>query len=121
MTNAELIAALRYCSDNEREEGCDECPYLHNGMCRSMLSDAAYALEAAEQRIAELEAQIDELTTKRAVMDRREYELLQVELSKLLNKRLWCGRNEEQGYRNGVRAAKSKLKEVFYAQEEVQT
>lgn len=51
-------------------------------------------------------------------MDRREYEYLQEELSKLLNKRLWCGRNEEQGYRNGVLAAKSKLKEVFYAQED---
>ena len=55
MTNAELIKALRYCSDNEKEDGCDECPYLHNGMCRTMLSDAAYALEAAEQRIARLE------------------------------------------------------------------
>lgn len=55
MNNAELIRALRYCSDNERDEGCDECPYLHNGMCRTMLSDAAYALEAAEKRIAELE------------------------------------------------------------------
>lgn len=55
MTNEELIAALRYCSDNEKEDGCDECPYLHNGMCHTMLSDAAYALEAAEQRIAELE------------------------------------------------------------------
>ncbi len=51
----ELIKALRYCSDNEREDGCDECPYLHNGMCRTMLSDAAYALEAAEQLIADLE------------------------------------------------------------------
>ena len=29
MTNEELIKALRYCSDNEKEEGCDECPYLH--------------------------------------------------------------------------------------------
>ena len=29
MTNAELIKALRYCSDNEKEEGCDECPHLH--------------------------------------------------------------------------------------------
>jgi hypothetical protein len=58
MNNAELIKALRYCSDNEKEEGCDECPYLHNGMCRTMLSDAAYALEAADKRIVELEAQI---------------------------------------------------------------
>ena len=53
-------------------------------------------------------------------MDRREYEHLQEELSKLLNKRLWCGRNEEQGYRNGVLAAKSKLKEVFYRQQEME-
>ena len=56
--NAELIKALRYCSDNEKQDGCDECPYLHNGMCFTMLSDAAYALEAAEKRIAELEAQL---------------------------------------------------------------
>ena len=49
--NAELIKALRYCSDNEKEDGCDECPYLHNGMCRTMLSDAAYALEAADAQL----------------------------------------------------------------------
>lgn len=55
MTNEELIKALRYCSDNEKEDGCDECPYLHNGMCRTMLSDAADALEAAEKRISDLE------------------------------------------------------------------
>ena len=65
MTNAELITALRYCSDNEKEDGCDECPYLHNGMCRTMLSDAAYALEAADKRIAELENQ--EPTEKQVV------------------------------------------------------
>ena len=53
--NAELIKALRYCTDNEKQDGCDECPYLHNGMCRTMLSDAAYALEAAD---AALEKQI---------------------------------------------------------------
>lgn len=53
-------------------------------------------------------------------MTRQEYEYLQEDLSKLLNKRLWCSKNEEQGYRNGVLAAKSKLKEVFYAQQEVQ-
>ena len=58
MTNAELIKALRYCSDNEKQDECDECPYLHNGMCRTMLSDAAYALEAADKRIADLEARL---------------------------------------------------------------
>lgn len=45
MTNEELIKALRYCSDNEKQDGCDECPYLHNGMCHTMLSDVAYAIE----------------------------------------------------------------------------
>lgn len=46
-------------------------------------------------------------------MTRQEHEYLQERLSKLLNKRLWCGRNEEQGYRNGVLATKSLVKEVF--------
>ena len=41
----ELIDALRYCSDNEKQDGCDECPFLHNGMCHTMLSDAADAIE----------------------------------------------------------------------------
>lgn len=72
MNNTELIKALRYCTDNETQEGCDECPYLYNGICHTMLSDAAYALEAAERRIAELEAQIPkegEWTT----VERQEY------------------------------------------------
>lgn len=61
MTNAELIKALRYCSDNEKQDGCDECPYLHNGMCHTMLSDAAYALEAADIKIADYTAAIEAL------------------------------------------------------------
>ena len=40
MTNAELITELTYCANIEK---------------RKVLSDAAYALEAAEKRIAELE------------------------------------------------------------------
>lgn len=62
MTNAELIAALRYCiSDNA--DDCDLCPYQsdckRNGTGKDkMIRDVADALEAAEKRIAELEAQI---------------------------------------------------------------
>lgn len=61
MTNAELIKALRYCiSDNA--DDCDLCPYQsdckRNGTGQGkMIRAAAAALEAAEQRIAELEAQ----------------------------------------------------------------
>ena len=51
-------------------------------------------------------------------MDRREYEELQERMSKLLNKRLWMSRNEEEGYRKGVLAAKSALKAAFYKQQE---
>lgn len=58
MTNAELIAALRYCiSDNA--DDCDLCPYQSD--CKSngtgqgkMIRDAADALEAADKRIEEL-------------------------------------------------------------------
>ena len=62
MTNAELIAALRYCiSDNA--DDCDLCPYQidckSNGTGKDkMIRDAADALEAADKRIAELEAQL---------------------------------------------------------------
>ena len=58
MTNAELIKVLRYCG---KSLGCDErCPLLGkpSGACFKMIRDAADALEAAEQRIEELEAQL---------------------------------------------------------------
>ena len=56
MTNAELITALRNCSDGE----CSLCPYddyeLSTKGCEAkMMRDAADALEADEKLIAELE------------------------------------------------------------------
>lgn len=50
MTNAEMIKAIR-----ENEE-CNDCAISIHGDCneRKMMFAAAYALEAAEQRIAEL-------------------------------------------------------------------
>ena len=65
MTNAELIKALRYCAEHE---GCDyyiakDCPREETWVCgvdceQILMRDAADALEAADKRIAELEAQI---------------------------------------------------------------
>ena len=57
----ELIDALRYCSDNEKQDGCDECPYLHNGMCHTMLSDAAYAIERLQAELTESQKRIEAL------------------------------------------------------------
>ena len=59
MTNAEMIKALRNCSDGF----CSLCPYddyeLSTKECEAkLMRDAADALEAAEQRIAELEARL---------------------------------------------------------------
>ena len=57
MTNAELIKALRYCTDEDnictRQQNCG---YYGKGFfCQDVLmNDAADALEAAEKRIAEL-------------------------------------------------------------------
>lgn len=63
MTNAELIKALRYCGNFEDREGCDEeCPYFNDKDCpKRIMRDAADALEAAEKRIAVLEAQMPKL------------------------------------------------------------
>ena len=65
MTNAELIAALRYCAEHE---GCDyyiakDCPRESTWMCgvdcgQILMLDAAAALKEADKRIAELEAQL---------------------------------------------------------------
>lgn len=57
MTNAELIATLRYCGNFADREGCDEeCPYFIDKDCpKRIMCDAADALEAADKRIAELE------------------------------------------------------------------
>ena len=59
--NAELIKALRYCADEDKI--CTEqtnCGYYGKGFfCQEvLLRDAADALEAAEKRIEELEAQL---------------------------------------------------------------
>lgn len=63
--SAELIKALRYCAEHE---GCDyyiakDCPREETWVCgvdceQILMRDAADALEAADKRIAELEAQI---------------------------------------------------------------
>ena len=66
MTNAELIAALRYCiSDEYVEKGCLICPICapRQGEMKCNSQDdaikyAAAELEAAEKRIEELEKQI---------------------------------------------------------------
>lgn len=66
--NAELITALRYCKDHEAcdHDASSECPYWHHWIdgedCAGMLvADAADALEAAEQQIAELKDYINYL------------------------------------------------------------
>ena len=57
MTNAELIKQLRGCKDIEF---CSDCPRMPNGIIEpcNIKDEAADALEAAEKRIAELEAQM---------------------------------------------------------------
>jgi len=57
MTNSELIKALRNCGSISRN--CGSCFYKNHPVCHfQMAIDAADALEAAEKRIAELEAQL---------------------------------------------------------------
>jgi hypothetical protein len=56
MTNAELITELTYCASIEK---------------RKLLSDAAYALEAADKRIARLEEDLKTREAEREVMQRR--------------------------------------------------
>lgn len=60
MKDAELVKALRYCGNFSDREGCDEeCPYFNDKDCpKRIMCDAADALEAAEQRIVELEKQM---------------------------------------------------------------
>jgi hypothetical protein len=60
MTNAELIKALRYCATTSNLIGKCECPFVRYGhkCIDTMLLNAADALEAADKRIAELEAQL---------------------------------------------------------------
>lgn len=59
MTNAELIKALRKC-EKQSPDRCWDCEYYdREPWCESALAnDAAAALKAAENRIAELEAQL---------------------------------------------------------------
>jgi predicted RNA-binding Zn-ribbon protein involved in translation (DUF1610 family) len=62
MTNAELIKALRHCVERNCTDCRYDCQYVEQdtGAClhEYLISDAADALEAAEQRLAELEAQL---------------------------------------------------------------
>lgn len=54
----ELIKALRNCS-SPWVGSCMDCPYYKGVSCKwQMMEDAADALEAAEKRVAELEAQL---------------------------------------------------------------
>lgn len=76
MTNAELIEALRNCSSAEGT--CAECLYrsrVYPGTCNGckwdMMHDAAEALEAAEKRIADLEA--DKKTLINVVKDKSDF------------------------------------------------
>lgn len=62
MTNAELIKALRICAN---QTCCDNCPRYDidhtqdaQRCCIQLINDAADALEAADKRIAELEARM---------------------------------------------------------------
>lgn len=59
MTNAERMAVLRYCG-NSRKTGCKGCPLWDKPVdaCFQIVTAAADALEAADKRIAELEAQL---------------------------------------------------------------
>ena len=64
MTNIERIKALRNCANvnyecQAEDASCSKCPYNEMIYCkRTMIRDAADALEVAEKRIAELEAQL---------------------------------------------------------------
>ncbi len=64
MTNEELIKMARYCSTVTNPMDCEECEFKkywfdENEICvENILKSAADALEAADKRIAELEAQI---------------------------------------------------------------
>lgn len=61
MTNAELIKALRYCVVHPFRP-CDGCVLFETDGCINVLhGDAADALEAAEQRIANQQKQIAKL------------------------------------------------------------
>ena len=94
MTNAELVAELRLCSDNEKQDGCDVCPYLYNGMCRTMLSDAADALEAQQTAL-------DECARQLADMAKRIAELMPKEGEWIWENYFWhcsvCGENPTRG------------------------
>lgn len=61
--NAELIKALRYCGNFVDRDGCDEeCPYFNDKDCpKRIMRDAADALEAADEKIADYTAAIEAL------------------------------------------------------------
>jgi len=72
MNNEELIKALRKCG-KQSPDRCWDCEYYdREPWCESALAnDAADALEAAEKRIAELEA--DKKTLIKVVKDKSEF------------------------------------------------
>lgn len=60
MENTEFIKTLRNCGSTSGD--CGLCFYKNHPMCQlKMIIDAADALEAAEQRIAQLEDQYNAL------------------------------------------------------------
>lgn len=75
MTNEELIKQLRGCKDIEF---CNECPRMPNGIIEpcGIKDDAADALEAAENRIAELNTKCADLQSQINSMENEIEELL---------------------------------------------
>ena len=64
MTSAELIKALRICTGKDDSLSCTDCPYHKHypGSCRyEASSDAADALEAADEKIADYTAAVEAL------------------------------------------------------------
>ena len=62
MPNAEVIKALRCCADSGCFEGCPRLVLVEDALeCRErLMNDAADALEAADEKIVELQKQVNE-------------------------------------------------------------
>ena len=55
----ELVKTLRYCTDNEPSNGdCWNCPY-QGEKCHTLLSNAAAAIEALQDEVERLQADVD--------------------------------------------------------------
>ena len=62
MANAELIKALRNCACIKSDASCANCEYARSTECKwRMIEDAADALEADDEKIADCVAAIDAL------------------------------------------------------------